>query len=122
MNYYLLEKQYNHYKDVLITLNINPEILHKLKRLDARYYTLSLNYCNGLIESDIFEKYTNEIEEKVKDLLQDKSELIKFNRVKPEQKCLSDPRGHAFKIKEEFTNATHIIRDWGGDGILFPDF
>jgi hypothetical protein len=113
MNYYQLEKQYNHFKDVLICLNINPEILHKLKRLDARYYNLSLNYCNGLIESDIFEKYTNEIEEKVKDLLQDRANRIKFN---------SDPRGNAFKIKKEYAKDTHIIRDWGGDGILFPEF
>jgi hypothetical protein len=113
MNYYKLEKEFKHYQEILITLNINPEILHQLKRLDARYYKFSLEYCNGLIESDIFEKYTNEIEEKVKDLLQDKSELIKFN---------SDPRGHAFKIKEEYVKDTHIIRDWGGDGILFPEF
>jgi len=34
----------------------------------------------------------------------------------------SDPRGYALKIKDDYTRDITIYRDWGGYGILAPDF
>ena len=33
-----------------------------------------------------------------------------------------DPRGYALKLTEEFSKDKRIYKDWGGYGIIAPDF
>lgn len=72
--------------------------------------------CNGCIES--LEKYheaaLDRIESKVKQLLGVTEEnQIFINR---------DPRGYALKFTAAFSSSLSIYKDWGGYGILAPDF
>jgi len=88
----------------------------QLRRHELRYHRLSENYCNGVIDSDKFERLTDNIEKKVKELLPD-VEGLKFN---------SDPRGYSLKIsdsvmREKYQNIG-LETDFGGYGILSPDF
>lgn len=60
------------------------------------------------------DKFFNDIYKKVVKILGEKAEdLIYINM---------DPRGYSLKIKSEKAKDLNILTDWGGYGILAPDF
>ena len=73
--------------------------------------------CNGCIDSlqDYHEKALERIESKVLKLLglQPCFLPLFINR---------DPRGYALKLSDSYVKDLRIYKDWGGYGILAPDF
>jgi len=94
-----------------------PVLLCKRLRYYERKAEVSTTaLCNGCIESlqQYQESALERIESKVKKLLGITDDTTIFiNR---------DPRGYALKMTLEFTANKVSYRDWGGYGILAPDF
>ena len=110
--YQMIQK---HGDDLKAIFNINEdsvELCKKLFRLENKAHRLATDYCNGDFEGDI-ENESKKIVDKAKKIL--KTNEIFFNR---------DARGYALKIKDGFirVNNLSIYRDWGGYGIIAPDF
>lgn len=87
----------------------------KLRRYEAQATKLTEDYCNTGKEHG---NQLNSIRAYVLRLLKatpEQAEHIFINQ---------DPRGYALKIKDEYTRAhdLKIHRDWGGYGILAPDY
>lgn len=96
----------------------------KLRRLEIKAHQVAEDWCNGGIETDDINKHINPIMEKVRKVLNinnsypmspDDNYPITFN---------GDARGYALKIADSFVNEHHhvIFKDWGGYGILAPEF
>jgi len=92
----------------------------KLFRLEHKAHRLSTDYCNGDIHHETWEHKTDLILEKVDKILHFYSQEIPVF-VNP------DCRGYALKIGDEYIKENEhlrsfIYRDWGGYGIIAPDF
>lgn len=85
-----------------------------LFRMETKVHKLAENYCNGVIPD------MPEYDDKLKDL------LIKHGATKNVDKVFinQDPRGYALKINLDIENdsSEFYFRDWGGYGVLAPDF
>jgi len=103
----------------LFNLSIDPvKLCRALRRLEAQANRINTLYCNGDIEMEYHEKQSDVIEERVKKLFNNSdmfTAAFYYN---------SDPRGYALKLHEEWTrvNAPDLYKDWGGYGILAPEF
>lgn len=86
------------------------KLSRQLFRLENKGHRLCEQYCNGEIESNIFEKQLDDIEYKTKKLLNN-TDLLYIN---------SDPRGYCLKINLE-NGLDFYYRDFGGYGIIAPD-
>lgn len=89
----------------------------KLFRLENKAHYLAERYINGLIETD---KYQAEADK----ILVSLSKIIGKNNMK-KVFINGDPRGYALKIDDKYQDRLHkvgIYRDWGGYGIIAPDF
>ena len=94
----------------------DPVLLCKRLRYYERKAEVSTTaLCNGCGEElqAYHEAALERIESKVKKLLGAGDNQIFVNR---------DPRGYALKMTEEFMANKVSYRDWGGYGILAPDF
>jgi len=88
------------------------DLFSKLKRLENKANRIVTLDCNGEIDSEKAETELNKIENKVKQLLPGlKSFFIN-----------GDPRGYSLKIGEAEAKALNMWSDWGGYGILAPEF
>jgi len=87
------------------------KLCKSLLRLENQAHELALNYCNyGNLEN----KAVESILKKVSKLLNLENEYpVFFN---------GDARGYALKISDEFVKNKEIFKDWGGYGIIAPDF
>lgn len=90
----------------------------KLHRLEKKANRIATDWCNGVIgggddESEV-DNAINPILKQVKALLGDKYTIL-FN---------GDCRGYALKIDSLVVKANNlnIYQDWGGNGIIAPDF
>jgi len=88
------------------------DLYSKLKRLENRANRICTEDCNGDISSEWADVLLSRIEAKVKDLLP-LAKTVFINR---------DPRGYSLKLKEDEASAIGIYQDWGGYGILAPEF
>ena len=88
----------------------------KLHSLERKAHKIALDWCNGDngIDSDNIDTYTQPILKAVSKILGDKYP-INFN---------GDARGYTLKIDDTIVreNNLTIYTDWGGYGILAPDF
>lgn len=91
----------------------------KLHRLEVRAHKVAMDYCNGEngVDSENIYTFTEPILKAVRKILGDNAPVF-FN-------C--DARGYALKFKPEWTQAQRdkgvcIYQDWGGNGIVAPDF
>lgn len=86
----------------------------KLHRLEIKANRIATDWCNGVIDSENIETYTKPILKAVEKILNSKY-IILFN---------GDARGYALKIDSKIVkeNNLKIYTDWGGNGILAPDF
>ena len=110
--------------NVIFDTGLDPVVLcKKLNKLEKKANKLAENYCNGRIDSYDMDIDSGIILDKVKVLLRThatrgaglKGDQILFNR---------DPRGYALKINDDYVRGMDIdiYRDFGGYGILAPDF
>jgi phytoene dehydrogenase-like protein len=97
--------------------NLDPQtdpvkLCQQLHKLELRATHAHENYCNTGEDCD--EKIDNAITTKVMKLLNN-PEAFFMNQ---------DPRGYALKLKSEWThtNAPSLYQDWGGYGIICPEF
>lgn len=107
----------------------NPVTLAKmLRRLEVKAAAVSLSYCNGegrYAEHEVAEKEAERLVNAANRILQAKAPfIVHFN---------PDPRGYALKLDDKETEAynrqDHVLctagrihQDWGGYGIVAPNF
>ena len=110
--YQMIQKHGDNLKAIFNINEDSVKLCKKLFRLENKAHRLATDYCNGDFQGDI-ENESKKIVDKAKKIL--KTNEIFFNR---------DARGYALKIKDDFirVNNLSIYRDWGGYGIIAPDF
>ena len=87
------------------------KLCKQLFRLENKAHKLALDYCNGDL-SDI-EKQSDSILDKVAKILKTNTFNMFLN---------TDARGYALKFFEDFSKDKNISKDWGGYGLIAPDF
>lgn len=88
------------------------QLFNTLVRLERKANRLNTMECNGEGNPEQIEKQLNKIEEKVKKLLPNVTTFF----------INGDPRGYSLKIKETEAKELGMYSDWGGYGILAPEF
>lgn len=90
------------------------DILRLLRRVETRMHRISEGHCNGALEESVLEKEHAKAYHLVKKTLGQEPAGFFINL---------DPRGYALKIdNSKVTLPEGLYRDWGGYGILAPDF
>lgn len=88
-------------------------------RFEVKAHQLSTDYCNGArgLDSETWELEADKI-------LNALDKKINFKRAGIPVFLNGDARGYALKIDDEYVqkNGLDIHRDWGGYGILAPEF
>ena len=91
-------------------------------RLERKAHKLAEDECNGLIETEVADVEIDKILSKLSCV------WMSFGRKLPHPKVPvflnGDPRGYALKINDDYVRKHNIKieRDWGGYGIIAPDF
>jgi hypothetical protein len=95
------------------------KLCKKLHSLEAKARVLAVHYCNGTggVTSDNWGTLTDLILDKV-------DKVIGFRAAGVPVFVNGDARGYALKIKDSYMrdNSIKLYSDWGGYGILAPDF
>ena len=101
--------------------DINPvKLCKRLLRLETKAHKLAEDFCNGVIDQLEWDTKAGQILTKAEIIFQNKANGFIFVN--------GDARGYSLKILEEFTtylrnrSNVNIHRDWGGYGIIAPDF
>ena len=89
-----------------------------LRKLEARASRITVALCNGATSQEAADSALEKVETVLKNLLfgaGPENVPIHINR---------DPRGYALKIDDQYMRTLGVVlhRDWGGYGILAPDF
>ena len=90
------------------------DIVGELVRLENRANRICTMQCNGEGDSEKLDIQLSKIEQKVLKLIPNLNKDSFFIN--------GDPRGYSLKIKEEEAIKLGIYRDFGGYGILAPEF
>ena len=101
--------------NALFNTGLEPVALcKKLRRLETKAHKIATDYCNGEngIDSENIDTLTAPIIKAVKNVLGDNVPVF-FS---------GDARGYALKLSGEYCQGKNIYKDWGGYGILAPDF
>jgi hypothetical protein len=101
--------------NAIFNTGIEPITLcKKLHRLEFKAHKIAADYCNGIIDSENIEERTEPILRALYKILGIKYTFL-FN---------GDCRGYALKISDKTVREHNlkIYTDWGGYGILAPDF
>jgi len=99
--------------------HIGPvELAKKVHRLEAKAHRIAEDYCNGIIDNEFeSDRQEHSVMKSLDKILNYKAQGIPvfFN---------GDPRGYALKINDAYVKEHNldIHRDWGGYGILSPEF
>tara|TARA_Y100001937_G_scaffold74735_1_gene101674 strand:+ start:276 stop:683 length:408 start_codon:yes stop_codon:yes gene_type:complete len=108
-----------HGQDLKAVFNLDRDIdpvklCKRLLRLETKAHKLAVDFCNGVIDQLEWDKKADQILTKVETILKNKKVLF----------LNGDARGYALKIDDEYlkNNNFNIHRDWGGYGIIAPDF
>ncbi len=101
----------------------NVTLCKKLHRLETKLHKFAEDYCNGVMTEEDYDIEEGVISKKVAKILGRKVSTtdgvptypLYFNR---------DPRGYSLKLDDEYVGEhdLKIEKDWGGYGILAPDF
>ena len=95
--------------------DIDPvKLCKRLFRLENKAHKLALDFCNGEIDQLEWDQKADKILTKVEAILKNKKVLF----------LNGDARGYALKIDDGYirNNNLNIHKDWGGYGIVAPDF
>ena len=108
-----------HGQDLKAVFNLDQDIdpvklCKRLFGLETKAHKLAVDFCNGVIDQLEWDKKADQILTKVETILKNKKVLF----------LNGDARGYALKIDDEYikNNNFNIHRDWGGYGIIAPDF
>lgn len=97
----------------------NIKLAKKLHSLELKAHNLALDYCNGTnnVTTENWEELSDKILDKV-------DKVIKFREKNIPVFVNGDARGYALKIQDEYVREHNLIiyKDWGGYGILAPEF
>lgn len=114
---YIMYKRIKKHGDSLKTIfNLDVDsvkLCKQLFRLENKAHKLATDYCNGVINGDSTEIESQKILSKAAKLLNTNTFNMFFN---------FDARGYALKFFEDFSKDKPIHKDWGGYGIVAPDF
>ena len=115
----LYSKIIKHGQNLKAVFNLDSEtdpikLCKRLFRLETKAHKLAEDFCNGVIDQLEWDKKADQILTKVETILNNKKVLF----------LNGDARGYALKIDDEYlkNNNFNIHRDWGGYGIIAPDF
>ena len=90
------------------------KLCKKLRRLENLASNMALDLCNGIMTQHMADIEHDSIKAKVIKLLGEPANDVFFINL--------DPRGYALKLTSEFSKDKRILTDWGGFGIIAPDF
>ena len=114
---YIMYKRIKKHGDSLKTIfNLDVDsvkLCKQLFRLENKAHKLATDYCNGVVNGDSTEIESQKILSKAAKLLNTNTFNMFFN---------FDARGYALKFFEDFSKDKPIHKDWGGYGIVAPDF
>ena len=109
MMYNKIQKHGDNLK-AIFNLDIDSvKLCKQLLRLENKAHRLAEDHCNGITEN--IESDTSKIIDKVKKILNTNEVFLN-----------GDPRGYALKLCDQFSKDKIIHKDWGGYGIIAPDF
>lgn len=95
------------------------KLCKQLRRLEVKAHKLATDYCNGEngVDSDNWDSLCAPI-------LKSVAKILNPENADVEVFVNGDARGYALKIRFDDTDARRyeIYADWGGYGILAPDF
>lgn len=112
-------RQHGETLQAIFGLTGDPSALCKrLRRLECSIRAAMVRYCNGEIGSDAADVACEDAKRRLLVILGDTEanrDILEINR---------DPRGYALKIADGYMRSHDIqlYRDWGGYGIIAPDF
>ena len=117
--YKRIEKHGDNLKSIFNLDVDSVKLCKQLFRLENKAHKLAEDYCNGIIYADDYDVQTSQILTKVENIL--KNNYLRANNI---IFANGDPRGYSLKIRSEYVknNNLDIHRDWGGYGIIAPDF
>ena len=99
----------------IFNTGIEPvKLCKKLRRLELKANKIAIDWCNGVIDTENIEPIIEPVIKAARKILGD-SFPIQFN---------GDARGYALKISDKVMkeNNLNLYQDWGGYGIICPDF
>ena len=100
--------------EALKTLGLKAGNWNRLRHIENMAHWYACKYANGEMDSDRYEAQELEIEKSVLKLFGGKLNGFFVN---------NDPRGYALKLNNEtVTLPEGLHTDWGGYGILAPEF
>lgn len=93
------------------------KLCKKLRRLEREGNQFALQLCNGL-------EFPHEdvAEAKAESILLKVDAVLRFTKSGPNVRLNRDPRGYALKIGDKDAAKLSIHKDWGGYGIIAPEF
>ena len=110
----------------------NITLCRKLFRLERKAHrattclcntnTLHLMVLNRWTGYDVEQASEEQQEKFFSDILNKVDKLLKFKAANVPVFINYDPRGYALKIKSKFIKGKQLMTDFGGYGILAPDF
>jgi len=114
-------EQHGKQLNAIFNTGLDPVALcQKLRRLESKAHALCIMECNTGEDKDpeLSRVLTTVKKILFPDTFNSDPELYKAVFIN------GDPRGYALKIKSEYVAANNlqIYRDWGGYGIIAPDF
>lgn len=111
-----IERHSNHLNAIFNTEFEPVTLCKKLRTLEKKGELVATDYCNGAIESEVYEAKRDKIMSSV-------DKILGFRRLNIPVFLNGDPRGYALKIASEYThdNKLDIERDMGGYGLIAPD-
>ena len=118
-----IEKHGQQLNDIFKTGLDNVALCKKLHRLENKAHKIATDYCNGDINQFEETKLTSKIMTALKKVLFPDTFGSNPNLWKAVFINL-DCRGYALKIKDSYVreNNLSIYKDWGGYGIICPEF
>jgi hypothetical protein len=95
----------------------NIKLCKSLFRLENRLHSLEEQSCNGTINDEYCEKEEKNILDRV-------DAILNFRKLGIPVFINRDPRGYTLKIDDKYMkeNNVKLYQDWGGYGIIAPDF
>jgi len=117
INKYIMSQRIKKHGDnlkAIFNLDIDSiKLCKQLFRLENKAHQLATDYCNGGVDGDSTEIESQKILSKVATILKTNTFNMFFN---------FDARGYALKFFEDFSKDKPIHKDWGGYGIIAPNF
>jgi hypothetical protein len=117
--YQAIEEHGKNLNEIFHTKFDNITLAKRLHSLEAKAHRLATDYCNGENGVD-----TENWDEKIEPILKAVEKITGMDRKQAGFFVNGDARGYALKIDADIVkeNALDIHQDWGGYGILAPDF